>query len=68
VRRAVRGCEAHEKLQNRVEEEDREPNEVLLVTCGLVDERGYTCGIDRFIYKTLEMRHKLRSFRWSGDR
>jgi hypothetical protein len=54
VPRAVRGCEAHEKLQNRVEGKDREPNEVLLVTCGLVDERGYACGIDRFIYRTLE--------------
>ncbi len=40
-------------LAARTAEKDREPNEILIVSCGLPDERGYVCQVDNFIFQAL---------------
>jgi hypothetical protein len=45
--------EAIAALGNRVAEKDKPGNEVLIVTCGLPDKKGYTCPIDQSIFSLL---------------
>jgi hypothetical protein len=45
--------EAIEALGRRVAAKDHGPNEVLIVTCGLPDPRGYTCPADQTIFHLL---------------
>jgi hypothetical protein len=45
--------EAIAALGRRVAAKDRDCNEVLVITCGLVDENGYTCPADQSIFQML---------------
>jgi len=45
--------EAIEALGRRVAAKDYSPNDVLVVTCGLPDPRGYTCPADQALFSSL---------------
>ena len=47
--------EAVEALAKRIDEKDKGCNELLLITCGLVDNYGYTCPADEYIMRLLAM-------------
>jgi hypothetical protein len=49
----IHRSEAIAALGKRVEEKDLECNEVLIITCGLVDNYGYTCPADESIFALL---------------
>jgi hypothetical protein len=49
----VRRSEAIAALSARVAAKDKVGNEILLVTCGLLDEKGYTCPADQIIFHFL---------------
>jgi hypothetical protein len=49
----VHMSEAIAALGRRVAAKDRDCNEVLVITCGLVDENGYTCPADQSIFQLL---------------
>jgi hypothetical protein len=49
----VTQSEAIAALGERVAAKDEPGNEILLVTCGLIDERGYTCPADQIIFQFL---------------
>jgi hypothetical protein len=49
----VKQSEAIAALSARVAAKDEAGNEILLVTCGLVDEKGYTCPADQIIFNFL---------------
>ena len=46
--------EAIAALGSRIAAKDKECNEVLVITCGLVDEYGYTCPADQSIFQLLQ--------------
>ena len=46
--------EAIAALGKRIKDKDREGNELLLVTCGLVDNQGYACPADLAIFELLK--------------
>lgn len=45
--------EAVAALGSRIDAKDKECNEVLVITCGLVDGYGYTCPADQVIFQLL---------------
>lgn len=45
--------EAVAALGSRVAAKDNPCNEVLIITCGMVDEKGYTCPADQSIFQLL---------------
>jgi hypothetical protein len=49
----VHMSEAIAALGRRVAAKDRDCNEILVITCGLVDENGYTCPADQSIFQLL---------------
>jgi hypothetical protein len=49
----LRRSDAIAALSARVAAKDKIDNEILLVTCGLVDEKGYTCPADQIIFHFL---------------
>jgi len=49
----VRTSEAVAALAGRVAAKDKEGNEVLIVTCGLIDANGYVCPADGIIFELL---------------
>jgi hypothetical protein len=49
----VKQSEAIAALSQRVQAKDAMTNEILIVTCGLVDENGYTCPADQIIFNLL---------------
>lgn len=49
----VKQSEAIAALSARVAAKDEVGNEILLVTCGLVDEKGYMCPADQIIFHFL---------------
>jgi hypothetical protein len=49
----IRRSEALESFQQRVASKDRPENEILVVTCGLPDKRGYMCAVDEWIFRLL---------------
>lgn len=49
----VRSSEAVAALADRVAAKDKEGNEVLIVTCGLIDANGYICPADGMIFQLL---------------
>lgn len=49
----VRRSEAIAALSERVSAKDVVGNEILIITCGLVDERGYTCPADQIMFRFL---------------
>ncbi len=47
------------ELNARVSAKDRQGNDVLLLECGLPDERGFACPADSFMFQfVLERAHK----------
>jgi len=46
----IRRSEVRAAVAARVAAKDDPRNDVLLMTCGLPDERGHVCGLDQFIY------------------
>jgi hypothetical protein len=46
--------EAIAALGSRIAAKDTESNEVLVITCGLVDEYGYTCPADQSMFQLLQ--------------
>ncbi len=51
----IHASEAIEALAKRIDEKDKECNELLIITCGLVDNYGYTCPADEYIMRLLAM-------------
>jgi hypothetical protein len=49
----IRRSEAIGALAKRIAAKDKACNEVLIVSCGLVDENGYTCPADQSIFGLL---------------
>jgi hypothetical protein len=49
----IRRSEAIEKLRERIDAKDIEGNDILLITCGLPDARGYSCPLDTFLFEQL---------------
>jgi hypothetical protein len=49
----IKQSEAITALSARVAAKDEAGNEILLVTCGLIDERGYTCPADQVLFHFL---------------
>lgn len=49
----VRMSEAIAALGRRIAAKDSASNEILIITCGLVDEYGYTCPADQSIFQLL---------------
>ena len=49
----VRQSEAIAALGARVAAKDKPGNDILLVTCALIDEKGYTCPADQIIFQFL---------------
>ena len=49
----IKQSEAIAALGARVAAKDKPGNEILLVTCALVDENGYTCPADQIIFQFL---------------
>jgi hypothetical protein len=49
----VHMSEAIAALGRRVAAKDKDGNEVLVITCGLIDENGYTCPADQSIFQML---------------
>ena len=47
----VRLSDCLQTLEARVNAKDRPGNDVLLLTCGLPDERGYACPVDSFMFQ-----------------
>jgi hypothetical protein len=45
--------EALAALAARINAKDRSENDLVLVTCGLPDKRGYVCGVDEWIFQIL---------------
>jgi hypothetical protein len=45
--------EALAALAARINAKDRRENDLVLVTCGLADKRGYVCGVDESIFQIL---------------
>jgi hypothetical protein len=52
-RAKVRQTEALELMASRVTRKDDVRNDILLVTCGLPDKRGYVCAADPWIFETV---------------
>ena len=50
----IHRSEAIAALGNRVTAKDKEGNEILLVTCGLIDANGYICPADGIIFQLLQ--------------
>jgi hypothetical protein len=56
----VRLSEVINLLQARVKAKDRQGNDILLMTCGLPDERGYVCPADTCMFQfVLENAQKI---------
>ena len=49
----IRLSEAVASLGARIKAKDKPGNEILIVTCGLVDAYGYTCPADQAIFRLL---------------
>jgi hypothetical protein len=49
----IRRSEAVAALEARIEAKDLPGNELLLVSCGLPDKKGYTCEVDSWIFQLL---------------
>lgn len=49
----LRQSELVEALAARVAAKDHRANELLVVSCGLPDQRGYVCQVDNFIFDAL---------------
>jgi len=50
----IHRSEAVAALAKCIADKDKEPrNEVLIITCGRVDDKGYTCPLDFFIFELL---------------
>ena len=54
----IHESEARAALHSRVQAKDYPPNEILVVTCGSPDARGYMCPADHLLFKLL----------WDADR
>jgi hypothetical protein len=46
----IKRSEAVQALSARIEAKDHAPNNLLLITCALPDDRGFACGLDTFMY------------------
>jgi len=46
----IRQSEVVQALETRIAEKDHPPNDLLLLTCGLPDAKGYTCPLDNFLF------------------
>jgi len=53
VQSEIHEREAVRALAKRIAAKDESANEMLLVSCGLPDERGYTCPIESFIFQAV---------------
>src|SRR4029077_14041581 len=49
----IRLSEAVAALAARIAAKDKSGNEILIITCGLVDAYGYTCPADQAIFRLL---------------
>lgn len=59
----IRLSEAVEVVRQRVEVKDLECNQVLLMSCGLPDQRGYVCPLDHFLFE--QVRQHINRFQLS---
>jgi hypothetical protein len=41
-------------VSERVQAKDLECNDLLVMSCGMLDERGYVCPVDRFMFQFLK--------------
>jgi hypothetical protein len=55
----IRLSQAIHVLESRVRAKDTPPNEILVMSCGLPDDRGYRCGPDSFIFEFIS-KHRDR--------
>ena len=53
----IKQSAALEALEARVRAKDKPANELLLISCGLPDKRGYICSVDTWIFQLLAELH-----------
>ncbi|MFN9619071.1 MAG: hypothetical protein ACK55X_05090 [Synechococcaceae cyanobacterium] len=59
----VRLSDCLQTLEARVNAKDRPGNDVLLLTCGLPDERGYVCPVDSCMFQFIQEHSSSLEFR-----
>lgn len=59
----VRLSDCLKTLEARINAKDRPENDVLLLTCGLPDERGYVCPVDSFMFQFIQEHSSSLQFR-----
>ncbi len=59
----VRLSDCLQTLEARVNAKDRPGNDVLLLTCGLPDERGYVCPVDSCMFQFIQENSSSLQFR-----
>ena len=60
VQTEIRESQVVNALAARVAAKDRRPSEILVVSCGLPDQRRYTCPVEAFIFQAI-LEAKTRS-------
>ncbi|TQV77175.1 hypothetical protein FLL45_04300 [Aliikangiella marina] len=50
----IRLSQIDELLEERVNEKDKSCNEILIISCGLPDKKGYSCPLDTFMFGLIE--------------